>query len=77
MHDVSINRIGHTLSYCLQTELKSFALLSRIDPHILPKVGCVYLQLDHCKILMLLMWQEVLLKGGQFDNKDGAQYIFQ
>ena len=78
LHDVSINRIGDTLSYGFpKTELESFALISRIDPHILPKVSCVYWQLDHCKILMLLMWQEVLLKGGQFDNKDGAYYICQ
>ena len=43
LHDVSMKRIGDTLSYGFpQTELESFALISLIDPHILPKVGCVY-----------------------------------
>ena len=36
LHDVSINRIGDTLFYGFpQTELESFALISRTDPHIL------------------------------------------
>ena len=46
------------------SQLKSIALISRIPP-FLTKFSCTYWQLDHCKILMPLMWQEGLLKGGQ------------
>ena len=34
-------------------------------PPFLTKFSYTYWQLDHCKILMPLMWQEGLLKGGQ------------
>ena len=40
------------------------ALISRIPP-FLTKFSYAYWQLDHCKILMPLMWEEGLLKGGQ------------
>ena len=46
------------------SQLRSIALISRISP-FLTKFSYAYWQLDHCKILMPLMWQEGLLKGGQ------------